>query len=214
MHGRIAEKRPRRRGRRRETGGEGEVEQAGLRDGGADQRRADPHRAHPPAVSGAHAAQNASCPPAECPTATTRDEIERRVERRRGGRRRQRRPGSVAGHPPPDPTRRYSRFHAASPCAARSRQRSVISERSYWAFQYPPWTTTTTAKRPGARREEELPELARVGAVRSASSGSCARQDSNLRPRAPEARALSPELRARGEAVYRRPPCRIRRRTS
>ena len=29
----------------------------------------------------------------------------------------------------------------------------------------------------------------------------CARQESNLRPRAPEARALSPELRAPGEAV-------------
>ena len=41
----------------------------------------------------------------------------------------------VVGHPPPDPTRRYSRFHAASPCPARSRQRSVVSERSYCAFQ-------------------------------------------------------------------------------
>src|SRR5437870_7135460 len=32
----------------------------------------------------------------------------------------------------------------------------------------------------------------------------CARQESNLRPRAPEARALSPELRARDGLVY---PC-------
>src|SRR3954462_15404651 len=31
-----------------------------------------------------------------------------------------------------------------------------------------------------------------------ASGDKCAREDSNLRPRAPEARALSPELRARG----------------
>src|SRR4051795_12486702 len=31
-----------------------------------------------------------------------------------------------------------------------------------------------------------------------ASGDQCAREDSNLRPRAPEARALSPELRARG----------------
>ena len=34
----------------------------------------------------------------------------------------------------------------------------------------------------------------------------CARQESNLRPRAPEARALSPELLARGRPVYRGRP--------
>ena len=32
-------------------------------------------------------------------------------------------------------------------------------------------------------------------------AGSCARQESNLRPRAPEARALSPELQALGRQV-------------
>ena len=50
----------------------------------------------------------------------------------------------VAGTPPPLPTRRYSRFHVTQPRAVRSCASGVPSERSYSAFQKPPWITTTT----------------------------------------------------------------------
>ena len=76
---------------------------------------------------------------------------------------------NVSGHPPPPPTRRYSRFHAARPCAARSRQSPSISERSYCARQYPPCTTTATGCGPAPEGRKSSHELARVGAVGDAS---------------------------------------------
>ena len=55
---------------------------------------------------------------------------------------------SVAGTPPPLPSRRYSMFHAAQPRPARSSQSASISVRSYSAFQKPPWMTTATGPSP------------------------------------------------------------------
>ena len=52
----------------------------------------------------------------------------------------------VVGSPPPLPTRRYSRFQAVQPRAARSSARGAPSEASYAAFQKPPWMTTTTPR--------------------------------------------------------------------
>ena len=46
-------------------------------------------------------------------------------------------------------------------------------------------------------RRADIPGSTRVRAIGVDGSSQCARQDLNLRPRAPEARALSPELRAR-----------------
>jgi hypothetical protein len=51
----------------------------------------------------------------------------------------------------------------------------------------------------------QLPTLLRVMAQRGERLGiECPRQDSNLRPSAPEADALSPELRGRNEKMLRR----------
>ena len=50
----------------------------------------------------------------------------------------------VSGTPPPVPTRRYSRFQVTHPRPVRSSASGVPSERSYSAFQKPPWITTTT----------------------------------------------------------------------
>ena len=149
---RVAEQGPGRRRRRHEAGSEGEIEHAGLRDDGVE-RDARVHSGRTARQVPRPAAQNASCPPAECPTAPTcarssgasssaSTSIPAATSR------------NVSGHPPPAPTRRYSRFHAAVPCAARSMQIPSISDRSYWARQYPPWTTTQAGKgpAPGGRK--------------------------------------------------------------
>src|SRR4029453_8829791 len=46
----------------------------------------------------------------------------------------------------------------------------------------------------------QFPHCVRIWTFVARTGSLCARQDSNLRPRAPEARALSPELRARGRS--------------
>ena len=188
-----ASARQRARARRR-----AEVEDAGLRHAGAIRTRG-PGAGRAGGSVGRAAAQMASWPPAECPTARTRARSSGASRSASWSRRRRRRRTSPAS-PPPPPTRRYSRFHAARPCAARSTQSPSICVRSYLARQYPPWTTTpqrTARSRVGGRALRP----GSGGSRRSASNGSCARQESNLRPRAPEARALSPELRARGATV-------------
>ena len=50
---------------------------------------------------------------------------------------------NVAGQPPPANDRRYSRFHAAYPRAARSAASGLPSSSPYLARQKPPWTMTT-----------------------------------------------------------------------
>ena len=162
---------------------------------------------------GRDAAQNASCPPAECPTATTRD-------RSSGASRSARRSTpaatsrSVAGHPPPDPTRRYSRFHAASPC--RGEVEAEIGHERAVVLGLPVAAVNDDDDREGsgARREEELAELARVGAVGVRRAGHA---PGRIRTcgLALRRRALYPLSYGRGdEAVYRRPPCLSERRTS
>src|SRR6476469_9397549 len=84
-------------------------------------------------------------------------------------------------------------------CAARFKKRS--------------WSRPTCAG--AARRDQSFGGRSRVGSPSEQSAAvttgdnTCAREDSNLRPRAPEARALSPELRAPGSHIVYRPPSRI-----
>ena len=98
---------------------------------------------------------------------------------------------------------------APGPTGGRNTGRSAVPRR-------PPPLPTRPRPRPRARRgrcasrcpalssepSALLPsgQLAKTG---RAGWGGCAWQDSNLRPRAPEARALSPELQARSGVVYR-----------
>jgi predicted nucleotidyltransferase len=81
----------------------------------------------------------------------------------------------------------------------------------------PSWATTTPVD-PGTRRvvRDGLVPLhdphGLLAALVATISGTatCARHDSNVRPLPPQGSALSPELRARGEAVYPRPVARGR----
>lgn len=86
------------------------------------------------------AAQAARWPPALCPTATTRDAGTGSVASRSIPAATS---SNVAGQPPPANARRYSRFQAAYPRAARSAASGCPRERSYRARQNPPWMITT-----------------------------------------------------------------------
>ena len=113
---------------------------------------------------GRDAAQSASCPPAECPTATTRDEIERRLEvgeevDARSDVQEGRRPSA----PRPDPP--VLEIPCGEPVpgeveAQIGHERAVVLRLPVAAVN-----DDDDREGSGARREEELPELARVGAV-------------------------------------------------
>ncbi len=81
------------------------------------------------------AAQVARCPPALCPTATTRELSTGSVASRSIPAATS---ANVPGQPPPASARRYSRFHAAYPRAARSAASGRPSDKSYRARQNPP----------------------------------------------------------------------------
>ena len=71
---------------------------------------------------------------------------------------------NVVGQPPPlrRPIRRYSRFQAAQPRAARSRHSGCISLRPYCAFQKPPWKTTATGNGPSPAGRNSSPNCERL----------------------------------------------------
>ena len=193
---------------------------AGPRGGGRGRRPGRRPRRCAPRVSagrassgsvGRAAAQSARWPPAECPTEATRFEIERARRGRRAHRHRRRRPRtSRASRRRPRRAGTRDSMPPSRDPRDRDRARSSASGRTVRAStrrgrRRPP----DAARLPSGRKSS--PSLARVGAVGVDGASQCARQDSNLRPRAPEARALSPELRARERPVYRRAPCRSRR---
>ena len=71
---------------------------------------------------------------------------------------------NVVGQPPPlsRPSRRYSRFHAAHPRAARSAHSVRISLRPYCAFQKPPCSTTATGNGPSPSGRDSSPKCERA----------------------------------------------------
>ena len=164
VHGRVAEQRPGRRRRGHEAGGEGEVEHAGLRDDGANRdarigargalrQRRSPGRPERELSSG-RVANSADVREVEW-----RVQLGECVDPGRDVEQRLRPPAARADAavlevPRGDAVRREV---DADPL----HQRPVVL-----GAPVPAVDDDADGKRPGARREEELPELARVGAVR------------------------------------------------
>ena len=134
--------------------GSGKVEEAGLADDAGEvhgavvvlpEQLAVRVRCAELAEPARPAAQTARWPPAEWPRATT---LSRPSPCSSATSRSLSIPAStsskVCGQPPPLPARRYSRFQAAMPCAARSFASGSPSSAPYCERQYPPWMTTTT----------------------------------------------------------------------